>query len=270
MSIMIRIFDKQDLRNISDVLSEIITHSKITEYLKDCNISESEGTNKSDRIYYALKERQDKDGCGNNVAAFILRIISPKRYNSELEFENDRSQINEKLAFVGYSISQKGELKECAKASTISEAQERSQKIKKKIHGLKIHHDIIPYCDEEWLRDDYFHAIEEVARCVFDVLKQKSGNYSIDGAVLVDFCFALKDEKHPKPKLAFNMLSSDSEISEHKGFANFCKGFYGMYRNPKAHSSRKNEDTSLEQLAEVLVVATIIHNRLDSVYPTGF
>lgn len=55
MSIMIRIFDKQDLRNISDVLSEIITHSKITEYLRDCNISESEGSNKSDRIYYGKR-----------------------------------------------------------------------------------------------------------------------------------------------------------------------------------------------------------------------
>lgn len=267
---MISLFDNQDLRNISDVLSGIITHSKITEYLQDCNISESGGSNKSDRIYYALKERQDRDGCGNNVMAFILRIISPKRYNSELDFERDRTLINEKLAFVGYSISQKGELKVCTKASTISEAQERSQKIKKKIHGLKIHHNIIPYCDEEWLSDDYFHAIEEVAKSVFDVLKQKSGNHSIDGAMLVDYCFALKDDKTPKPKLAFNLLSSDSEISEHKGFANFCKGFYGMYRNPKAHSSRKNEETSLEQLAEVLVVATIIHNRLDSVYPTGY
>ena len=49
------------------------------------------------------------------------------------------------------------------------------------------------------------------------------------------------------------MLPSDSEIIEYKGFVNLCKGFYGMYRNPKAHSSRKNEDTSLEQLAEVLV-----------------
>lgn len=267
---MVKMFDKQDLRNISDVLSGIITHSKITEYLHDCNIPEAGGSNKSDRIYYALKEHQNRDGCGNNVIAFILRIISPKRYNSELEFENDRTLINEKLAFVGYSISQKGELKVCTKASTISEAQERSQKIKKKINGLRIHHNIISYCDEEWLRDDYFHAVEEVAKSVFDVLKQKSGNYSIDGAMLVDFCFALKDDKNPKPKLAFNMLSSDSEISEHKGFANFCKGFYGMYRNPKAHSSRKNEETSLEQLAEVLVVATIIHNRLDSVFPTGF
>lgn len=267
---MIKIFDKQDLRNISDVLSEIITHNKITEYLQDCNILESGGSNKSDRIYYALKERQDKDGCGNNVAAFILRIISPKRYNNELEFESHRTLINEKLAYVGYFISEKGELELCSKASTISEAQERSQKIKKKIHGLKIHPNIIPYCDEEWLRDDYFHAIEEVAKSVFDVLKRKSRNHTIDGAVLIEYCFALKDEKNPKPKLAFNMLSSDSEISEHKGFANFCKGFYGMYRNPKAHSSRKNEDASLEQLAEVLVVATIIHNRLDSVYPTGY
>ena len=267
---MVSLFDNQDLRNISDVLSGFISHNKITEYLQDCNIAQAGGTNKPDRIYYALKACQDKDMCGNNVAAFILRIVSPKRYNDELEFENHRALINEKLAFVGYYISQKGELKLCSKASTISEALERSKKIKKKIHGLKIHHNIIPYCDEEWLRDDYFHAIEEVAKSVFDVLKQKSGNYTVDGAVLVDFCFALRDEKNPKPKLAFNMLSSDSEISEHKGFANFCKGFYGMYRNPKAHSSRKNEDTSLDQLAEVLVVATIIHNRLDFVYPTGY
>lgn len=48
---MVNIFDKQDLRNISEVLSSNITHNKITEYLQDCNISESGGYNKSDRIY---------------------------------------------------------------------------------------------------------------------------------------------------------------------------------------------------------------------------
>lgn len=267
---MVNLFDNQDLRNISDIISGIITHSQITNFLQDCDITESGGSNKSDRIYYALRSRQESDGCGNNVAAFILKIISPKRYNDELEFDRHRAQINEKLAFSGYYISQNGQLTLCPKASTISEAQERSQKIKNKIHGMKIHHNIISYCDEEWLRDDYFHAIEEVAKSVFDILKQKSGNHAIDGGALVDYCFALRDEKSPKPKLAFNRLSSDSEISEHKGFANFCKGFYGMYRNPKAHSSRKNEESNLEQLAEILVVATIIHNRLDSVYPTGY
>ena len=68
-------------------------------------------------------------------------------------------------------------------------------KDKEIFHGLKIHHNIIPYCDEEWLRDDYFHAIEEVAKSVFDVIKHKSGNHTIDGTSLVEYCFALKDEK---------------------------------------------------------------------------
>ena len=49
---------------------------------------------------------------------------------------------------------------------------------------------------------------------------------------------------------------------------NFCIGFYGLYRNPKAHNVRVNEEVKLEQFAEVLVVASIIHERLDHVYLT--
>ena len=39
-----------------------------------------------------------------------------------------------------------------------------------------------------------------------------------------------------------------------------------MYRNPKAHDPKILEDT---QLTEVLVVATIIQNKLDKTYKTG-
>lgn len=267
---MIRKFDNQDLKNIAEVMSVILSHSKITEYLEECGIEQAGGSNKEDRIYYALKNRQDMDQCGNNVASFILKIICPKRYKSEIQFEKDRNSINEKISFAGYYVDEKGVFQECPKAQTLSEAQERSQKVKKKIQGLYIHPEIITYCDEEWLRDDYYHAIEEVAKSVFDVLKNKVGNNALDGSVLIDYCFKIGNEQIPKPKLAFNTLRTQSEISEHKGFTNFCKGFYGMYRNPKAHSVRKNEDSKLEQLIEVLVVATIIHNRLDAVYRTGY
>lgn len=65
-----------------------------------------------------------------------------------------------------------------------------------------------------------------------------------------------------------NRLETESEISEQKGFMNFCIGFYGLYRNPKAHNARVNEEVKLEQFAEVLVVASIIHERLDHVYQT--
>ena len=53
------------------------------------------------------------------------------------------------------------------------------------------------------------------------------------------------------------------------GFGNFCKGFFSMYRNPKAHNPKILEDTQLSQMTEVLVVATIIHNKLDNTYRTG-
>jgi hypothetical protein len=41
-----------------------------------------------------------------------------------------------------------------------------------------------------------------------------------------------------------------------------------MYRNPKAHNPKILEDTTFT-MTEVLVVATIIHNKLDNTYKTA-
>ena len=130
---------------------------------------------------------------------------------------------------------------------------------------MKIHSEITKYCDEEWLNEDYFHAMEEVAKSVFDRMRKMTGIQQ-DGADLVNACFAMG--KSGIPVLALNRLESVSEQSEQKGFVNFCIGFYGLYRNPKAHNARVNEDVKLEQFAEVLVVASIIHERLDHVFLT--
>ena len=43
-----------------------------------------------------------------------------------------------------------------------------------------------------------------------------------------------------------------------------------MYRNPKAHNPKILEETQLFQMTEVLVVATIIQNKLDNTYRTGY
>lgn len=256
-------FDDLALKNFACVLANILTHSKITEMLTLCNIPQAEGSNKQDRLYYAFKSIQDRNSCGNNVIDFIQKTITPKRYNDNQEFEIDRATINEKLLYEGFEINEKGQILQCKKAQTISEAKERSQKIKTKIRGMRIHSEIIKYCDEEWLNDDYFHAIEEVAKSVFDRLQKMTGIQQ-DGAALATSCFSLGQAG--LPILALNRLETESEISEQKGFLNFCIGFYGLYRNPKAHNARVNEDVKLEQFAEVLVVASIIHERLDHVY----
>ena len=232
---MTKSFDDITLRNISDIISNILTHTKITEHLSGAGISQSQyGTNKTDRLFYALKE--------------------------------DRTTINEKLVYEGIEIDKSGQPRQVDKAKTISEAKSRSLKIKEKVHGIGVHSEILPYCEAEWLKENYFHAILEITKSVAERLRQKSG-YTSDGADLVDDCFALGKDK--RPMLAFNTLKNQSEESEHKGFGNFCKGFFSMYRNPKAHNPKILEDTQLSQMTEVLVVATIIHNKLDNTYKTG-
>jgi len=261
-------FDDITLRNLSDIISGMLTHRQISEQLSSAGISETgEGNNKTDIVYYALKSRQKQDNCGNNVLAFVIRLLNPKRYGDEADFEKDRTRLNEKLLYEGIEIDKRGEAKSVHKARTISEAKERSIKIKQKIHGIGIHRDILPYCEEEWLKENYFHAILEITKSVAEKLRQLSG-YASDGADLVDDCFGLGKDK--KPMLAFNTLHSSSDESEHKGFGNFCKGFFSMYRNPKAHNPKILENTQLTEMTEVLVIATIIQNKFDITHKTGY
>lgn len=261
-------FDLNTIRSLSKIIGEdILTHRQINEQFQNSGLVDSgQGTNKPDRIYFTLVARQKQDLCANNLLGFILRIINPKRYDSEVEFEKHRTAINEKLLYEGIEIDKTGHAKTVDKAKTISEAKRRSMRIKERVHGIGIHSDILPYCESEWLNENYFHAILEITKSVAEKLRQKSG-YSSDGAELVDECFGLGKDK--KPMLAFNTLQSDSDESEHKGFGNFIKGFFSMYRNPKAHDPKLLEDTQLTEMTEVLVVATIIQNKLDKTFKTG-
>ncbi|MBX2896347.1 MAG: TIGR02391 family protein [Cyclobacteriaceae bacterium] len=264
----IQSFDEVTLRNISKIFSDILSHKQITEQFTICGIVESgPGSNREDRIYYSLQERQKQDNCGNTVLSFILKVIQPKRYSDEDTYELHRTRINEKLIYDGIEIDKAGQPKSVAKAKTISEAKERSLKIKQKVHGLNIHHEILPYCEEEWLKENYFHSILEITKSVAERLRQLSG-YTNDGADLVDDCFGLG--KDNKPMLAFNLLKLESELSEHKGFGHFIKGFFSMYRNPKAHDPKISSESGLLQMTEVLVISTIIHNKLDKTFKTGY
>jgi uncharacterized protein (TIGR02391 family) len=265
---MINNFDETAIRSFANIISDILTHREIANHLGIAGIEDTgPNGNKTERIYQALVDRQKKDRCGNNVLGFILKVINPKRYSDEVDFERHRTRINEKLAYEGYEIGKDGKEKEVNKAKTISEAKERSSKIKNKIGGLQIHSEIIPYCEEEWLKENYFHAILEITKSIAVKMRALSG-YVSDGSELVDECFGLGKDK--KPMLAFNFLNTPSEESEHKGFANFLKGFFSMYRNPKAHNPKITEDTQLNEMTEVLVIASIIYRRLENTYRTGY
>jgi|BarGraIncu01121A_1022015.scaffolds.fasta_scaffold02823_7 hypothetical protein len=64
-------FSESLLRQIGNTLESAATHRELTGLLAECGIAESGGTPKWERIFLALSARQKRDGCGNNVAAFI-------------------------------------------------------------------------------------------------------------------------------------------------------------------------------------------------------
>ena len=58
---------------------------------------------------------------------------------------------------------------------------------------------------------------------------------SSDGGDLVDEAFGMKQGM---PALAFNLLRTPTEQSEHKGLANLVRGMFGAFRNTTAHAPK--------------------------------
>lgn len=85
----------------------------------------------------------------------------------------------------------------------------------------------------------------------------------LDGAALVDKVFSIE-----RPLLALNTLQTETERSEHKGFAMLLKGCFGAVRNPLAHEPKilwKGEDDA----ADYLSLISLMHRKLDDCVKTG-
>jgi len=109
----------------------------------------------------------------------------------------------------------------------------RARALKAKLEDRKAHSEIYKYCKAELLEENYFHAVFEAIKGVFNRIRELSG-LSSDGAELINKVFSIK-----APILAINALSTETEQSEQKGFSNilivkgsslcltlliFCKG----------------------------------------------
>ena len=255
-------FDETVLRKICDILGDThagLTGSEIGQILRDCGIDDpSPGITKRYRLFEALSRRQKLDRCGNNVVAFIYAAMNPVRYvgNHEL-FENRRFQLNQVLAFAGYTLGEDGKLRQVKAVRTLNEAQERASRLRKELIARKVHPDVLRFCRAELLQDNYFHAVFEAAKSVADKIRDKTGLTS-DGSKLVDEAFGGKE-----PLLAFNTLRTETERSEHTGLMNLMKGLFGVFRNTTAHAPKIKWPIKEQDALDMLTLASMIHRRLD-------
>lgn len=258
-------FDLGVLQSISDIFGATdrgFTGTEIERYLNECNIPNSfPALAKRHRIFEALKAKQSADGCGNNVAAFIQHSMNPVRHHDDHEwFEITRSKLNHVLAFAGYELRGNGKLYQIEKVETHSQAIARASTLREHLLIRNVHPDVLRYCREELLVDNYFHAVFEATKSVADKVRTLSG-LSSDGAELVDEAFSFKSAI---PYLALSSLRTESEQSEQKGFVNLLKGLFGTFRNTTAHAPKITWKIEEQDALDILSLVSLVHRRLDS------
>src|SRR5207245_2789194 len=118
-------FSDSHIRKLAELLADAYTHKELSDLLQQCGIAEQSGNPKWERVLLALRLRQQTDGCGNNVGAFIQAALDPARFvGRPQEFTDFRMRSNEVLAFSGLHLGEDGKLRSVGPARTLTEAQE--------------------------------------------------------------------------------------------------------------------------------------------------
>lgn len=239
-----------------------LTGTEIGKFLKEVNIQDVYSTttslNKWKRLYNAFAQFQNINHCSNNILTFINKSLNPARFiGKHEEFEFLRTELNMRIAFIGLELMETGKFKKTKGATTISEAEQRASRLKDKLEQRNTHTTIFQYCKAELLAENYFHTVFEATKSIAETIRQRTG-LTEDGAELVEKAFSIKN-----PLIRINNLSSETEESEHKGFANLIKGVFGMFRNTTAHSPRIIWEINESDALDILSTISLIHRRLN-------
>ncbi|WP_299788413.1 TIGR02391 family protein [uncultured Shewanella sp.] len=251
------------IESLSKVLGDTasgFTGAAIGKILYESNIDDIDAENtKWKRLNSALANKQEQDRCANNVLVFVQNALNPARHYDNLEWFNDtRFKVNQILSFSGLHLGEDGKIGYVKKSNTISEAAARASKLKEHLVARNVHPDVLKYCREELVVDNYFHAVFEATKSVADKIRNLTGLHT-DGAVLVDEAFSFKGVPH----LALNALVSESEKSEQKGFMNLLKGLFGSFRNTTAHAPKITWKIEEIDALDILSMVSLVHRRLD-------
>ena len=250
------------LEGLSKVLGDTsngLSNNEITKYLKEVDLPNvfPEGT-KWKRIYNAFVTYQNIKNISNNILRFINKSLHPARFvGRNQQYEDTRIELNKRLCFAGLELSESGKFREIESIFTITDAEYRASRFRKKLEQRETHYRIYEFCNAELLNENYFHSVFEAVKSVFEVIRMKSG-LSVDGNLLIEQAFSINN-----PLIQINSLSNETEISEHRGFVNLLKGVTGMFRNTTAHAPKITWQMSEIDALDILTTLSLIHRKLD-------
>jgi uncharacterized protein (TIGR02391 family) len=255
-------FNSQHLEAACRVLADTergLTGKQIERLLQEIKIADtSPGTTKWKRLFNALAEAQNEHQVGNHLIMLINRAMDPVNYARDPQaFIWRRSELNVVLAFSGFYVREDGKVAHAGKATTIDAARARAGRLKSALESRGVHDQVLNYCRAELLDENYFHAVFESTKGVAERIRLMSG-LTADGAELVNKAFSIQN-----PILVLGPLTTESEKSEQKGFANLLVGLFGAIRNPLAHAPKANWPMSEQDALDILTLVSLIHRKLD-------
>jgi len=213
---------------------------------------------KRHRLLNAFAEDQNTRKDRTGILAFMRRAMKPARWLNKKEgYEPLRTKLNEALALAGLQMDAAGTIADAAAVSTISAAEQRARDLRGIMVKRQVHPDVLHFCNAELLTDNYFHAVLEAVKSVFDKMRSRAGLLE-DGGELVQRVFGGET-----PLLAINPRQIKSQKDEQKGFANLLVGTFGMFRNPAAHEAKIKWEMTLEDAEDLLSLVSLIHRRID-------
>ena len=190
--------------------------------------------------------------------------MAPARWTGEGDhFEAQRRALNEALAFAGLRVREDGRVARRQAATTLSEAAQRTRRLRDALTVRRGHAEVFRYCNAELLADDCFHAVFEAVKGLAQRIRDMSG-LDADGAQLVDAAFG-----GAAPIIAFSTLRTATEVNEQRGLANLMKGLFGAIRNPQAHTPKLLWHMSEDDALDLLGTLSLLHRRLDTAAVPG-
>ncbi len=242
-----------------------LTGSEIDSLLIQAGIDNPDPSlTKWKKLFNALYIQQEKDKCGNKVVDFIQKAMTPSRFiNNHERFETLRRSLNHALLFLGYELREDGQIGIVEKAKTLSEAERRTQSLRSGLSARNVHSQVLRFCREELLQENYFHAVFEATKSIAERIRELTG-LTDDGAALIDEAFKIE-----YPRLMINTLQTETEKSEQKGLINFIKGILGMFRNTTGHAPKIKWEISEKDALEILSAISLVHRKIDTATITG-
>lgn len=230
------IFSNIVVEALARVLAEFVSGTEISRLLNNIHLKDNSlESTKWRRLDFVFRETQEQTRSSNQILRFTKEVLAPVRFGANKRYASQREAIdmvNKELIYVGLKFEEDLTIIEISVAKTQTEAQRRTATLTKTLRERGAHHEIFKYCKKDLLREDYFSALFEANKGLFERIRQLTGLQD-DGACLIDKVFAIESGI-----LAINSLQTETEKSEQKGVMNLLKGCAGVIRNPLAHTPK--------------------------------